>query len=136
MDEDFPSGARFVAACLAAAAAAPTPISVLTAAYMAELGPAVLFLAFFTSLVGFVIAALHLVLALPAYLLCRRRWRLEWWSSAIGGALIGGIPSMLLAGLEGGAFSALCGVVGGLTFWAVLRGPRRSDHEDFDETFA
>jgi hypothetical protein len=102
---------------------------------MAEVGPAVLFLALITSLVGFVIAALHLVLAVPVYLLCRRRWRLEWWNSAIGGALIGGIPSMLLAGLEG-ALSAPCGLVGGLAFWAVLRGSRGEGHDDLDETFA
>lgn len=130
------SGSRIVAACLVAAAAAPIPISALMAAAMAEAGPAVLALALLTSLVGFVIAAFHLVFALPAYLLCRRRWHLEWWNSAIGGALVGGIPSMLLAGLEG-ALSALCGVVGGLAFWAVLRGAASKGRLDnLDETFA
>ena len=135
MTENDPSGTRLAAACLVATAAAPAPISALMAVDMAEVGPAVLLLAFITSLVGFVIAALHLMLALPAYLLCRRRWRLEWWNSAIGGALIGGIPSMLLAGLEG-ALSALCGLVGGLAFWAVLRGSGGGGQDDLDETFA
>src|SRR5688572_2542043 len=137
MSEGDPSGARIAAACLAAAAAAPTPISVLTAVYMTELGPAVLFLAFFTSLVGFVIAALHLVLALPAYQLFRRWWRLRWWSSALAGFVIGTLPIAVIAGSWNGVgATGVCGAVGGLAFWAVLRGVGRRDHEDLDQTFA
>jgi len=92
------------------------------------------------------------VLALPAYLLLRRRWTLRWWSAALVGFIVGMVPLALLsldpgythyrqgqdvlveagrytsAGwmsyFSGVATSGLYGLSGGLTFWLVLE-PRR-----------
>ena len=90
-------------------------------------------------LFGFVVALLHvLLLALPAYLALRRWWRLRWWNSALAGFVIGTLPLAAMNGAwDGLAVTGICGVVGGLTFWAVLRGGTRGrDHPDFGETFA
>ncbi len=94
--------------------------------------------------VAFIIAALHaVILGLPAYLVLRRWFHLNYGNSAAAGLLIGGLPAALnvivgslwapaFPGVEistyewiqqaaaiGGAFGLL-GALGGLIFRAVL----------------
>ncbi|MDG2534272.1 hypothetical protein P6144_11475 [Sphingomonas sp. HITSZ_GF] len=81
--------------------------------------------------VGMPIALFHVFLiGIPAYWLIGRHSRLRWWSAALAGLLVGGVPIpvlMLFGGVSNGElgedalFLAACGMVGGLTFWAVLR---------------
>ena len=88
---------------------------------------------------GFVIAFLHTaVLGLPLYLLLSRKWRLRWWSAALGGALVGATPFGLMMGAaslsDGGgaalgaiAWTGAYGALGGLAFFAILElGARRA----------
>ena len=98
-------------------------------------------------LFGLPIALFHaFVFGLPIYMSLRRRWRLRWWNATLGGFLVSALPLTLLslpallaapvpddlpvtlygpplwwrltlANVEAG----LPGLVGGLTFWLVLR---------------
>jgi hypothetical protein len=93
-----------------------------------------------------------LLLGWPLYLLLRGRWQLRWWHAALAGFLIGAVPLLLLnvasgpgvdfygtsdavliehgqytavgwaSMLMGAAVTGLAGLVGGLAFWAMLRG--------------
>jgi hypothetical protein len=99
-------------------------------------------------LFGLPIALFHaFVFGLPIYMRLRRRWRLRWWSAMLGGFLVGGLPLILLSlpallsapvlpdGLPVTLYvpplwwrlllaiveAGLPGLVGGLTFWLVLR---------------
>jgi hypothetical protein len=72
---------------------------------------------------GFPIAfLLAFAFGLPAYL--------RWWSATAAGALIGTLPGMVLLCFTQGStaeavgiaqFTAGCGALGGLAFWAILR---------------
>ena len=106
---------------------------------MVELGPAVLLLALFTSLVGFVIAvASSRLLALPAYQLLRRWWRLRWWSSALAGFVIGTLPIAAVVRNHGRRRSD--GLLRRRRRARLLGGPSRrpgeETTEDLDQTFA
>jgi hypothetical protein len=80
---------------------------------------------------GFPIAfLLAFAFGLPAYLLLARYHRLRWWSATAAGALIGTLPGMVLLCFTQGStaeavgiaqFTAGCGALGGLAFWAILR---------------
>jgi hypothetical protein len=84
----------------------------------------------FSLFLGLPIAFLHLLfLALPAYAILSRHWRLRWWSAASGGFVVGVTPIGLLAlGLSAGPSDAttlpleagLLGLAGGVAFWAAL----------------
>ena len=126
----------------AAAAAGSVALAVVMLAPLEQAGMAVLFLTF-----GLPIALFHVfVLGLPLYLRLRRRWPLRWWSAGLGGFFVGAAPiaSLSLPGLLRDAYSdagpviydgpplvlrvllyafeaGLPGLVGGLTFWLVLR---------------
>ncbi|MCW3837047.1 hypothetical protein ACFQ1E_13190 [Sphingomonas canadensis] len=98
-------------------------------------------------LFGSPVAMLHLLLlALPAYLLLRQRWRIRWWSAALAGAIIAVMPAAVIS-LVPDALSAsslaefigraywsvqplpalgLAGIAGGLVFWSFVR-ERRED---------
>ena len=142
MPDELPDSARFVAACFAAASVAPVPAAFELVgdignpmANALEVLPLVL-------VFGIPIALLHLgLLALPVYMLLRRWWRLQWWNAAAAGFVIGALPmSLLFWSLDGSSMAGLCGLVGGLTFWAVLKaggnGPRSDGRDDLDEVFA
>jgi hypothetical protein len=86
--------------------------------------------------VGFLVAGAHVLLfGLPAYLLLRRRMRVDWAQAMIAGFVIGAVPLSLWSWLlEGGAvgpsflWSALPGVLGmlgGMTFRALIGPPVR-----------
>jgi hypothetical protein len=123
-----PSPGRVVAACLGAAGAAAAPTILLGA------------LALFALPIGFVIALLHvLFLGLPAYLVMRRRWAIDWFHATIAGFVIGAVPLSLWQWLTSigdpygslgislgvsAMFGAL-GMLGGAVFRAVLGPPRR-----------
>ena len=139
MQDDPVSSQRFVAACLASAVAAPIPVAAALHGGLDDPFPEMLMALPLVMLFGFPFALIHVVLlALPAYQVLRRWWRLRWWSSASAGFVIGTLPLAIMSGAwDGVAVTGICGVVGGLTFWAVLRGGTRGrDHADFDETFA
>jgi hypothetical protein len=139
MPDNPVSSQRFVAACLAAAVAAPMPVAVALQGGTDDPLPGMLMALPLVMLFGFPFALLHvLLLALPAYQVLRRWWRLRWWSSATAGFVIGILPLAIMSGAwDGVAVTGICGVVGGLTFWAVLRGGTRGrEQPDFDETFA
>ena len=85
-------------------------------------------------MMSWTVAMLHLLLAMPLFWLVQWRGRVNWVTSAAGGAMIGALPVSLLAAatplfgnLQGDllavALCALAGLVGGLTFRAVLRRP-------------
>ncbi len=69
-----------------------------------------------------------LLVALPAYLLLRRRWPMRWWHAALAGALIGAIiwplgsMDMDLATL---AVTTTAGVISGLAFRLAVGRDRR-----------
>jgi len=139
MQDNIVSSSRFVAACLAAAVTAPIPVAVAFQGGLDDPFPGMLMALPLVMLFGFPLALLHvLLLALPAYQVLRRWWRLRWWNSASAGLVIGTVPLALMSGAwEGVAVTGICGIAGGLTFWAVLRGGiRTSEYEDLDETFA
>jgi hypothetical protein len=134
-----------IVAALAAVAAAALPglqLPLETAAGWVLLG--VLF--------GTPIALLHaFAVGLPLYLTFRRRWRLRWWSAAVGGFLTGAVPILLLKVFTGPGFdfymagttvlveqgrytsagwwgllassvwTGLAGLLGGISFWLILR---------------
>ncbi len=124
MRRGHPSPLRVGAGCLAAAGAASAPTILL--------GPAVIL----ALPVGFVIASLHMLLiGLPAYLVMRRYWAIDWGHAVLAGAVIGAAPITLWAwaswGGDGGPiFSgwtlvlALLGMLGGAAFRAVIGPPR------------
>ena len=125
--------------------AGPSPLRVTGAAFAAAgaaAAPAILFgpWAVIALPVGFVVAGVHVLLfGLPAYLLLRRRMRLDWAQAMIAGFVIGAVPLSLWSWLiEGGAmgpsffWSALPGVLGmlgGMTFRAVIGPPVRRTGE-------
>ena len=126
----------------AAAAAGSVALAVVMLAPREFAGMAGLFLIF-----GLPIALFHVfVLGLPLYLRLRRRWPLRWWNAMLGGFFVGTVPITLLSlpGLLRDTYSyagpviysgpplvlrvllyaseaGLPGMVGGLTFWLVLR---------------
>lgn len=135
MNPEQASAARIAAALFAASAAAPFAFGIMLVAQAPQEGiwlmlPSVVF--------GFPVALLHaLLLALPAYLMMRRRWRLAWWSSAAAGFLIGALPALLLTRSVATLMTGGCGLVGGFVFWLVLRGARGEEvSDDLRRTFA
>jgi hypothetical protein len=135
MRAEKPSPGRLVGGCRAATASAPVPYAVLISL---EEGPSAGLLIFVMGF-GFVIAALHLLLAMPTYSLLRRRWPLTWWNAALGGFVVGALPTGALSlGWGALAWSGASGAMGGLVFWAVLRGGRDGQGflDDLDRTFA
>ena len=137
-DPHAPSGG-LGAACFAAAGGAPLAFVPLLLSSGGGMG--IVFL-IPVMIVGFPIALLHVVfLALPAYVLVDRFWRLTWWNSSLAGLLIGGIPAALLSLPWQTSFewqmpgmAAACGAVGGFLFWLVLR-PKQTDETELRETF-
>jgi hypothetical protein len=73
-----------------------------------------------------IVACLHLVLALPLYLLFRKLGWVNWATAGLAGAVIGAVPIPLLLQIpmDGGseliAWLGGAGLVGGITFRAVL----------------
>ena len=119
-----PSAGPITVALLAASAAAPLPFGLAIFARSPDQFWAIPIILIF----GFPVALLHaIVLALPAYLVARRRWRLAWWHAAIAGFIVGAVPSaLLLSGdLDSSVLTGACGTFGGWAFWLTLR--RMSD---------
>jgi hypothetical protein len=83
----------------------------------------------FVYVVGVPVAILHSwVLGLPAYFVLRERWALSWEAAALGGFVVGILPSTALSlvtqggGIDIWVFIAgMLGAVGGLGFKAFLR---------------
>lgn len=97
-----------------------------------------------STIIGAPIALLHVVpIGMPVYAFTVRRWPLRWWSAALGGVLVGIVPTALVAlvmvsiqaasGEEAIiesmrlalwllAWFGLAGLAGGLTFWLFARG--------------
>lgn len=126
-----PSALRISGACLAAAAAAAAP-TLLLGRWAAIALP-----------VGFVIAGIHVLLfGLPAYLLLRRRMRIDWAQAIIAGIIVGAVPLALWSWLRtGGGFgpslavaliSGVLGMLGGMTFRAIVGPP--VEREDDTQT--
>lgn len=143
-DEHLPTPRDICKAGLAAAAAAAASVAIVVAMVAgSELAGIVVLVLLFGVPIALVFV---LVFALPLYRHLRRRWPLRWWSAALGGFFVGAVPitllglpallremlsdtgpiissgpplilRMLLFGLEAG----LPGLVGGLTFWFMLR---------------
>lgn len=139
MSQDPEAAGRIVAGFFAAAAAAPAPMAFeLTGDVGNPVANAIQMLPI-VLLFGFPIALVHVaVIAVPAYLLLSRRWRVRWWSAALGGLATGSAPALLLFGDAGSAATmGLCGLIGGLVFWAVIRpGGRGRGRDDDDRVFA
>ena len=134
-----PKAARLIAAGFAAALVAPAPVAFMLIGSTGNPVENVLSALPLVLLFGAPVALLHVFLiGVPLYLALRRRWRLRWWSAPLAGFLIGALPmALLFQSLEGMWFFGLCGLVGGLVFWAVLRpGPPPDDAGDLKETFA
>ncbi len=119
--DDSPSGARitlaFALAALASAAAAALVVAVIS-------WPTVSVpMAVSTLMVGFPIAVAHaILLAMPAYALLSRRWRLRAWNAALGGFVVGAVPIGLLSvSADVAAVTGGFGAAGGLAFWLLLR---------------
>lgn len=136
--EERPTAGRvilgFLVAAFAAVAAEVVLIASMASADMTF--ESVLGFSIFVFLFGVPIALIAiLILALPAYLLMRRHWHVQWWHAALAGFIVGMIPGMLLG--AGASFEGLqvglAGLVGGLAFWAIIRRPRqpRFDPETF-----
>ena len=132
MRDEPPSSSRLVAGGFAAAAAAPFPfVLLLNGGSEAGIG-LVLVIMFF----GTPVAALHVLLAMPIYLVLRRRWRLTWWNAAIGGFAVGALPTSLLTMTwDGFAWSGSSGALGGVVFWTVLRSERTPDLPELEGIF-
>ena len=122
MTEDRPGSGRVVAAFLFAGGVAPLPFTVYVALQSETLDLATLVV---VAVLGIPVALLHiLLLALPAWLVVRRRWRVGWVNSALFGVVIGTVPGALLGSdLDALAGLAACGMFGGLVFWLMLRPP-------------
>ncbi|MBO9711479.1 hypothetical protein [Sphingomonas sp.] len=86
-------------------------------------------------LIGVPVAFAHLFIGIGVYWQLVQRWRLRWWSAALGGALVGGIPIPALFfgvaiiqgsstdGIGGMALNlGLAGLASGLAFWLFARG--------------
>ena len=142
MKDSLPSSGRLGAACVSAAALSPTPLAFELVGGVGDPIVNALQLLPLVLLFGFPIALLHVgLLALPLYRVLRRRWRLHWWNAAAAGFAIGAVPmSMLFQALDGAWLTGLCGLVGGLVFWAVLslggKSPGASGRDELDEIFA
>ena len=135
MTDRPPSPLRQLAAFLVAAAAAPLPFALVMAVGTPESGIAVPLM---VMLFGVPLALVHvLLLALPAYLLLRRRWPVTWANSALLGLLIGALPTAALSGgLMPLATTGACGLAGGLVFRMVLRpAPPAAQSEELRDTF-
>jgi hypothetical protein len=136
MMPERPSAGRVAAALLAASAAAPSAFGLMLVAQAPREG---FWLLLAAVTFGFPVALLHaLLLALPAYAIVRRWWRLKWWNAAATGFLIGVLPASLLVTPSFGTLMAGGGgLVGGLVFWLVLRGARGEEaSDDLRRTFA
>lgn len=118
-------GAAFAATW--AATLAPMLVAVGYGAFDGDLDAGWILGVFGWSFFVWAIAVLHLIPAIPLYVLLDKLGWVNWGTSALAGAVIGGVPllliseiaskgSMILAAITGGA-----GLVGGLTFYAVLR---------------
>jgi hypothetical protein len=124
-------GRAWLAALAATWAAAMAPMLVVVGygVYLSGFDAAGIPSFFGWSFVIWAIAVLHLVLAFPLYLLLDRWGWVNWGTAALAGALIGALPLPLLFQfpLEGSlvfaAFTGGAGLVGGLTFRAVLGKP-------------
>ena len=142
--EHLPTHEQLGKAGLAAAAAAGTSI---VFAALPLLPPRFMGMAILIPIFAIPIGLLHVwMFALPLYSRLRRRWALRWWNAALGGFFVGAVPITLL-GMPG-LFNAILmdagpvvyggpplllsvllylleaglpGLVGGLTFWLVLR---------------
>ena len=123
MTEDPPGAGRVVAAFLFAGGVAPLPFTVYVAlqAEAPDLTTLVVVV-----VLGIPVAMLHiLLLAFPAWLVVRRRWRVGWLNSSLFGLVIGTVPGALLGSdLPALAGLAASGTFGGLVFWLMLRPPR------------
>jgi len=130
MDEAHPPLGQVLAAGFVAAFAAVTPF----AAFVAWAAPnqAIGLLAG-AYLFGMPLALLHaFLLGLPAYHLLRSKWALTWGRSALGGLIVGAIPTTLLSGLVTdfqpdvlwtAIFPGALGALGGLAFRAWIGAP-------------
>jgi hypothetical protein len=123
-----PSGPRVGAAAFAAAGAAAAP-TILFGAWAVIAFP-----------VGFAVAGTHVLLfGLPAYLLLRRRMRVDWAQAMIAGFLVGAVPVNLWSLIAGsGAISpyilwsfvpGVLGMLGGMAFRAVIGPPVQRTEE-------
>ncbi len=156
MNQDQPSGRRLLAAITSAilVGASAFPAYFIAAGVMEGALAQAWFIVVASFIVGAILAAGHmLLLGLPLYGLLSLRWQLRWWSAAIGGFLVGGLPYLVLLNNSGeysqvgdtvlsehGRYTAagwsqlfeMCGWLGligalaGLAFWAVLRWRREA----------
>ena len=122
MNDARPSSGRLVLACFTAAVLAPAPMAFDPFGGSVALENAIELLPL-VMLFGVPVALLHIgFIAVPIYIALRPRYRLRWWNAALAGFLIGALPMSLLSqAFDGMAITGLCGLVGGLAFWAVLR---------------
>lgn len=156
MNQDQPSGRRLLAAILSAVlvGASAFPAYFIVTGVMEGVVEQAWFMAVASFIVGAILAAGHVaLLGLPLYGLLSRRWRLRWWSAAIGGFLVGGLPYLVLLNSPGeysqiggtvlsehGRYTAagwrqlfevcawlgLIGALAGLAFWAALNWRREA----------
>ena len=134
-EEERPTAGRVILGFLVAAFAAVAAETVLLASVAgADVTlESMLGFSIFVFLFGVPIALIAiLVLALPAYLMMRRHWHVRWWNAALAGFIVGMVPGILLgAGTSWEALQVgLAGLVGGLAFWAIVRG--RTAHPKVD----
>ena len=128
MAEPQPPLGEVLAAGFTAAFAAVTPFALFVTSgdqAIALLASAYLF--------GLPLALLHaFLLGLPAYHVLRGRWALTWPRSALGGLIVGGLPTAIVAMLTAGfhpdalwiaGIPAALGGLGGLAFRAMIGPP-------------
>ena len=134
-EEERPTAGRvmlgFLVAAFASVAAEIVLIATIAGAEMTL--ESVLGFSIFVFLFGVPVALVAIVvLALPAYLLMRRRWHVRWWNAALTGFIVGMVPGVLLgAETSWEALQlGLAGLVGGLAFWAMVR--QRPTHPRID----
>ena len=124
-EEERPRAGRVMLGFLAAAFAAVTTAILLLAISAGDMElESLLGFSIFAFLFGVPIALIAiLIMALPAYLLMRRHWHVQWWNAALSGAIVGSVGGSLLGGSDvtGTLQMALAGLVGGLIFWVVVR---------------
>jgi hypothetical protein len=127
MDEAHPPLGHVLGAGFVAAFAAVTPVAAFVASGAPQQATALVAAAY---LFGMPLALLHVfLLGLPAYHLLRSKWKLTWGRSAVGGLVVGGIPTALLSAilsdLHPDALWTVCvpgalGALGGLAFRAWI----------------
>lgn len=130
MNDVHPPLGQLLGAGFVAAFAAVTPFAAFVASAAPDQAVPLIAAAY---LFGLPLALLHVyLLGLPAYHLLRVKWALTWRRSALGGLMVGGLPSALLSAFvtdfhpdaPGAAcFPGALGALGGLAFRAWIGAP-------------